>query len=50
MIGADQPVLTEVQSAEGRADLVLEYEHRRIVIELKYAETEADCEKNFRKQ
>lgn len=47
MIGADQPVLTEVQSAEGRADLVLEYEHRRIVIELKYAETEADCEKKL---
>lgn len=47
MIGADQPVLTEVQSAEGRADLVLEYEHRRIVFELKYAETEADCEKKL---
>ena len=43
-IGADQPVRTEVQSATGRSDIVLEYENRRVVFELKYAENEADCE------
>ncbi|MBQ8707610.1 MAG: PD-(D/E)XK nuclease domain-containing protein, partial [Succinivibrionaceae bacterium] len=43
-IGAAQPVRTEVQSAAGRSDIVLEYENRRVVFELKYAEKEADCE------
>ena len=42
-IGADQPVRTEVQSAAGRSDIILEYDNRRLVLELKYAESEADC-------
>ncbi|MBQ8707500.1 MAG: AAA family ATPase [Succinivibrionaceae bacterium] len=42
-IGADQPVRTELQSAVGRSDIVLEYEKRRLVLELKYAEGENDC-------
>ena len=44
LIGAAQPVRTEVQSATGRSDIFLEYENRRVVFELKYAENEADCE------
>ena len=44
LIGAAQPVRTEVQSASGRSDIVLEYEKRRVVFELKYAENEACCE------
>ena len=47
-IGADQPVRTEVQSASGRSDIVLEYENRRVVFELKYAENEADCQTQLR--
>ena len=47
-IGADQPVRTEVQSASGRSDIVLEYENRRVVFELKYAENEADCQAQLR--
>ena len=43
-IGAAQPVRTEVQSASGRSDIVLEYENRRVVFELKYAENEAGCQ------
>ena len=42
-IGADQPVRTEVQSASGRSDIILEYDSRRLVLELKYAGSEADC-------
>lgn len=42
-IGADQPVRTEVQSAAGRSDIILEYDSRRLVLELKYAGSEADC-------
>ena len=47
-IGADQPMRTEVQSASGRSDIVLEYENRRVVFELKYAENEADCQAQLR--
>ena len=42
-IGADQPVRTEVQSAAGRSDIILEYDSRRLVLERKYAGSEADC-------
>ena len=42
-IGADQPVRTEVQSAAGRSDIILEYDSRRLVLELKYAGSETDC-------
>ena len=48
LIGAAQPVRTEVQSASGRSDIVLEYENRRVVFELKYAENEAHCEVRLR--
>ena len=47
LLGAGQPVLSEVQSAAGRADIVLEYEHRRLVFELKYGQTEAECDKKL---
>ena len=43
MIGSGQPVRTEVQSASGRSDIVLDYPERRLVLELKYAETEKEC-------
>ena len=46
-IGSDQPVQTEVQSSAGRSDMILEYEQRRLVFELKYAETEAESEKKL---
>ena len=44
LVGAFQPVKIEVQSARGRSDIELEYDHRRLIFELKYAETESDCE------
>ena len=44
MMGGNLPVRTEVQSAAGRADIVLAYDSRRLVLELKYAETEAAIE------
>ena len=47
MMGGNLPVRTEVQSASGRADIVLEYGSRRLVLELKYAETDAECEKKL---
>jgi hypothetical protein len=47
LIGARQPVFTEVQSSAGRADIVLEYPQRRLVFELKYAKTDAECEKRL---
>ena len=47
MMGGNLPVRTEVQSAAGRADIVLEYDSRRLVLELKYAETDAECEKKL---
>ena len=43
MIGAGQNVITEKHSALGRSDLVLEYDNRRLVFELKYAKTENEC-------
>lgn len=46
-IGADQPVRTEVQSASGRSDIILEYDSRRLVLELKYAGSEADCSRKL---
>lgn len=46
-IGADQPVRTEVQNAAGRSDLVLEYENRRVVFELRYAANNAECERQL---
>ena len=49
-IGAAQPVRTEVQSASGRSDIVLEYEKRRVIFELKYAENEARCEARLRRR
>ena len=47
MIGSGQPVRTEVQSASGRSDIVLDYPERRLVLELKYAETEKECEERL---
>ena len=47
MMGGNLPVRTEVQTASGRADIVLEYDRRRVVLELKYAETDAECEKKL---
>ena len=44
MIGAKQAVLTESHSALGRSDLIVEYAHRRLVFELKYAKTKQECE------
>ena len=48
MIGAGQPVRTEVQSASGRSDIVLDYVNRRLVLELKYAENEKECAERLR--
>ena len=48
MLGGNMPVRTEIQSATGRADIILEYDKRRLILELKYAETEDDCEKKLR--
>ena len=44
LIGAGQDVLTEKHSALGRSDIIIEYDNRRLVLELKYAETESECE------
>ena len=48
MIGAGQPVRTEVQSAAGRSDIVLDYRKRRLVLELKYAGTEKECQEKLK--
>ena len=47
LVGAFQPVKIEVQSARGRSDIELEYDSRRLIFELKCAETENDCEKKL---
>ena len=47
MIGAGQNVLTEKHSALGRSDIVIEYDNRRLVFELKYANTEQDAKKKL---
>ena len=47
MIGVGQNVLTERHSALGRSDIVVEYDQRRLVFELKYAKTESECEQKL---
>ena len=43
LIGAKQNVSSEVHQAKGRADLMIETNKRRIVIEFKYAQNEAEA-------
>ncbi|MGN0903110.1 MAG: AAA family ATPase [Succinivibrio sp.] len=43
LLGAGVNVVVEEHSAKGRADLVIERQNRRIVIELKYAENDSDA-------
>ena len=47
MIGAGQNVLTERHNALGRSDIVIEYNNRRLVLELKYAETAQEAKKKL---
>ena len=47
MLGVGQNIITEKHSALGRSDIVVEYDNRRLVFELKYAETESECEKKL---
>ena len=42
LIGAGQDVLTEKHNALGRSDIVVEYDNRRLVLELKYSESEKE--------
>ena len=48
MMGGNLPVSTEIQNAAGRSDIVIEYDRRRIVLELKYADTESECGKKLK--
>ena len=43
MLGAKQNVSSEVHQAKGRADLMIETNKRRIVIEFKYAQNETEA-------
>ena len=43
LLGAHQEVLSEVHEAKGRADLMIETNKRRIVIEFKYAKDETEA-------
>ena len=43
MLGAKQTVFSEVHKAKGRADLMIETNKRRIVIEFKYAQNETEA-------
>ena len=43
LLGAHQKVLSEVHEAKGRADLVVNTDNRRIVIEFKYAKDETEA-------
>lgn len=43
MVGADQNVLTERHNAFGRSDIEIEYDKRRLVLELKYAKNVGEC-------
>ncbi len=36
-LASSQPILVEQENSKGRADIILNYENRRIVLELKYA-------------
>ncbi len=45
LLAVKQPVCSQKHSAKGRSDLELEYDERRLVIELKYAEGEKACAK-----
>ena len=48
MMGGNLPVSTEIQNATGRSDIVIEYDRRRIVLELKYADTASECGKKLK--
>ena len=43
LLGAKQNVFSEIHQAKGRADLVIETNKRRIVIEFKYAQNETEA-------
>ncbi len=46
-IAGDQPVFVEQENSKGRADIILNYENRRIVLELKYASNESEAQKKL---
>ncbi|MCI6796930.1 MAG: PD-(D/E)XK nuclease domain-containing protein, partial [Succinatimonas sp.] len=48
LLAVKQPVCSQKHSAKGRSDLELEYDERRLVIELKYAEGEKAYTKALR--
>ena len=47
LLGAKQNVFSEIHQAKGRADLVIETNKRRIVIEVKYAKDETETRKKL---
>ena len=47
LLGAKQNVFSEVHQAKGRADLMIENNKRRIVIEVKYAKDETETRKKL---
>ena len=47
LLGAKQNVSSEVHQAKGRADLMIETNKRRIVIEVKYAKDETEAKAKF---
>ncbi len=46
-IAGDQPVFVEQENSKGRADIILNYENRRIVLELKYVSNESEAQKKL---
>ncbi len=46
-IAGEQPVFVEQENSKGRADIILNYENRRIVLELKYASNESEAQKKL---
>ena len=47
LLGAKQNVFSEIHQAKGRADLMIETNKRRIVIEFKYAKDETEAKAKF---
>ncbi len=44
----DQPIFVEQENSQGRADIILNYERRRIVLELKYADGTDNAQKKLK--
>ncbi len=46
-LAGDQPIFVEQENSKGRADIILNYDNRRIVLELKYALNESCAKKKL---